>query len=93
MSDAKAERFPIQVTSSIRPWMTAYVRVFDHPYFAVTTADGAFEIKYAPRGELRLFVWQETTGYRTGAAGRWGEPIRPPGGRLDLGEISLQPGR
>lgn len=91
MKDAKAERFPIEIRSSIYPWMRAYVRVFDHPYFAVTSADGEFEIKYAPTGDLRLFVWQESTGYRTGAEGRFGEPIRVPDGRLDLGEIKLKP--
>ena len=90
MKDTRPERSPIQITSSIHPWMTAYVRIFDHPYFAVTDPDGAFEIKYAPKGELRLFIWQETTGYRTGAEGRFGEPIRVPDGRLDLGEIPLK---
>jgi hypothetical protein len=86
-----AERTPIEVQSSIYPWMRAYLWVLDHPYFAVTNEDGEFEIKYAPRGELRLVVWQEAMGFRGGREGRWGEPIRVSGGQLDLGEIKLKP--
>jgi hypothetical protein len=93
MKDIKAERFPINIESSIYPWMKAYVWVFDHPYFAVTDADGRFHIRYAPTGNLRLAVWQEETGFKGGREGRWGEPIRVPDGKLDLGEIKLQPTR
>jgi len=70
--------------------MKAYVRVFDHPYFAVTTPDGSFEIKYVPKGNLRLFVWQEYAGYRNGPEGRFGEAIQVPSGRLDLGEVKVK---
>ena len=34
----------------IHPWMKGWVRIFDHPYFALTDADGKFEIKNAPGG-------------------------------------------
>ncbi len=27
---------------NVHPWMRAFVFVFDHPYFAVTAADGKF---------------------------------------------------
>ncbi|MBO0699730.1 MAG: hypothetical protein J2P46_15140 [Zavarzinella sp.] len=91
MKKTKPERWPIPIESSINPWMKAYVRVFDHPYFAVTAPDGTFEIKYAPKGNLRLFVWQETTGYRNGPEGRFGEPIQVSSGRLDLGDIKIKP--
>ena len=37
--------------------------VFDHPFFAVTGADGAFEIKGVPAGEQNLVLWQERVGY------------------------------
>jgi hypothetical protein len=91
LKELKAGRFPIHVSSSFYPWISAYVQVFDHPYFAVTNDDGEFEIKFAPKGNLRLVVWQETTGYRNGREGRFGEPIKVPNGRLDLGDISLKP--
>ncbi len=53
---------PINVECNIHPWMKAYVRVFDHPYFAVTDEDGNFEIKDAPAGTWFLNVWQEEVG-------------------------------
>ena len=43
----------------IHPWMKCYIRVFNHPYFAVTDADGKFTIKNAPAGRYRLMIWHE----------------------------------
>ena len=40
-------------------WMSAYVYVFDHPYFAVTGADGRFEIKDVPPGHYTVEYWHE----------------------------------
>lgn len=86
-----AERFPIEVACAIHPWMRAFVRVFDHPYFAATDASGNFEIKFAPKGDLRIFIWQEDAGIRGGVAGRLGEKIKvPSGGRLNLGDLKFQ---
>jgi hypothetical protein len=93
MDETKVERTSIAVESSIHPWMKAYVLILDHPYFAVTDADGNFEIRFAPKGNLRLVAWQEATGFKGGREGRWGEPIRVPTGRLDLGEIKVGPAR
>ena len=66
---------PIQYKCTIHGWMTGYVRVFDHPYFAVTDDDGKFEIKNAPAGKYRIVYWHET-GLRGGKDGRFGEPIQ-----------------
>ena len=85
-----AERFPIEVSCSIHHWMKCWVRVFDHPYFAVTDDNGKFEIKYAPKGKLRLFIWQETGGINGGFAGRFGQVIVVPSGQMDLGEIKYR---
>jgi hypothetical protein len=87
-----ADRIPIQVKCNIHPWMTAWVRVFDHPYFAITDADGNFEIKLAPAGEYRLLVWQESMGFRGGAKGRTGTPVKiQAGGVTDVGKLDLKP--
>jgi hypothetical protein len=91
VEDAKKERNSIAVESVIHPWMKAFVWVFDHPYFAVTNADGEFEIRFAPKGSLRLTTWQEDVGFKGGRDGRWGEPIQVPSGKLDLGDIKLKP--
>jgi hypothetical protein len=88
--DLKTERAAVGIENTIYPWMRAYVWVLDHPYFAVTDQDGNFEIKFAPKGNLRLVVWHESVGFRNGREGRWGEPIKASGGRLDLGEIKLK---
>ena len=58
-----AERRPIVVACDIHSWMKAYIMVFDHPFFAVTGADGAYEIKGVPAGEQNLVLWQERVGY------------------------------
>jgi len=49
------------------------VRVFNHPYFAVTNEKGEFEIKNAPAGNFNLVVWQEEAGWVTGD--RKGTPV------------------
>jgi hypothetical protein len=90
IEEIKPERFPIEFNSNVHPWMKAWVRVFDHPYFAVTDPDGRFEIRFAPKGNLRLFVWQETAGFRNGPEGRFGEAIRVPSGRLDLNDLKIK---
>jgi hypothetical protein len=40
-------------------WMAAYVAVFDHPFFAVTKEDGAFELSGVPPGNYTLAAWHE----------------------------------
>jgi hypothetical protein len=85
------DRFPVTVACNIHGWMKAYVRVFDHPYFAVTDANGNFEIKDAPAGNWRLKIWHET-GWRGGAAGRDGEKVSVKGGQVtDLGKLEIKP--
>ncbi|MBX9579551.1 MAG: hypothetical protein K2X87_04515 [Gemmataceae bacterium] len=70
----KPETAPIQYKCSIHPWMTGYVRIFDHPYFAVTDENGKWEMKDAPVGKFRVVYWHEN-GFKDGVKGRFGEPI------------------
>jgi plastocyanin len=59
-----AERF--RVKCDVHPWMGAYINVFDHPYFAVTGADGTFAIPgTVPDGRYTLLAWHETLGEKT----------------------------
>ena len=39
--------------------MKAWVMVADHPYFAVTDANGNFEINNVPDGTYEVMFWQE----------------------------------
>ncbi len=51
-----------RVKCDIHPWMTAWIAVFDHPYFAVTADDGKFTFKSPPDGDYTLVAWQEKFG-------------------------------
>jgi plastocyanin len=63
------ERMPGPVVCDIHPWMSAWWMVLDHPYFAVTDAQGNYEIKNAPAGTQRVVVWQEAVGFVTAPSG------------------------
>ena len=78
-----AESPPIQYKCTIHGWMTGYVRIFDHPYYAVTDEDGKFEIKNAPAGKFRIVYWHEN-GIRGGAKGRAGDVIEIAGPVTEL---------
>ena len=56
------EEVAIPVKCNIHPWMKAYVAVFNHPYFAVTGADGSFDLKNVPPGSYTLIAWHELYG-------------------------------
>jgi plastocyanin len=40
-------------------WMSAYIHVFEHPFFAVTDDKGRFTIKDVPPGRYTLSYWHE----------------------------------
>jgi hypothetical protein len=46
-------------------WMSAYVHVFDHPYFAITDASGHFKIAGVPPGSYTLKLEHELLGAST----------------------------
>jgi predicted small lipoprotein YifL len=51
--------FAMPVLCNVHPWMRAIVFVFDHPYFAVTSETGRFELKNLPPGSYTIEAWQE----------------------------------
>jgi hypothetical protein len=52
---------PNQVKCGIHPWMTAYMLQRKNGYYAVTDAQGHFEIPNVPAGEpLQFQVWHES---------------------------------
>ncbi len=52
----------IRVKCNIHSWMHAWIGAVTHPYFAVTSADGAFELRNLPPGAYTIEVWQEQLG-------------------------------
>jgi plastocyanin len=52
-SFSKAELM-IPVGCDVHPWMRAYISVFEHPFFAVTGADGSFSIGGLPAGDYEV---------------------------------------
>src|SRR5438270_3921101 len=55
----------IPVQCNQQPWMRAYINVMQHPYCAVSAADGSFTIKNLPPGEYTLAAVHEKFGEQT----------------------------
>jgi hypothetical protein len=58
-SQIRKPGFYVATCDAGHPWMNAYVIVAEHPYFAVTDADGNYSIDGIPPGEYRLIMWHE----------------------------------
>ncbi len=52
----------VSVRCDLHPWMQGWLGVLDHPYFVVTSKDGAFTLKDVPPGDYTLAVWHERFG-------------------------------
>ncbi len=52
----------VHLKCDIHPWMSAYVGVFAHPYFAITDENGEFQLRNLAPGEYTLRAWHETLG-------------------------------
>lgn len=55
----------IKVECDVHEWMSAWIIVIDHPYFAVTDKEGKAEISNVPDGEYELVTFHETLGEKT----------------------------
>jgi plastocyanin len=50
------------IRCELHPWMSAYIMVTEHPYYAVSDIYGEYEITDVPPGVYPLKVWHETLG-------------------------------
>ena len=54
-----------QIKCDVHPWMLAYIGVFDHPFFSVTSSDGTFTIAGLNPGTYEITAWHERLGMQT----------------------------
>lgn len=54
--------WPIAIKCDVHGWMSGYWISQDHPYYAVTDANGGFKITDLPAGNYQVEVWQEKLG-------------------------------
>lgn len=85
----KPERYEIKIACNIHPWMSASVRVFDHPYFAVTNEKGEYEIKDAPVGKYRIFVFHSAGGFTGSNDGRFGYEVTTTPNKTDVKDYTV----
>ncbi len=58
----------MDVRCDAHEWMQAWVWVSEHPYVAVTGADGKFSMGDVPAGEYKVKIWHETLGEASATA-------------------------
>ena len=49
----------IEVVCDVHSWMKAWIIVTEHPYYALTDADGQFWLENVPEGAYRIRAWHE----------------------------------
>jgi len=60
-----SEEVMVWVKCDVHPWMGAWVGVLDHPFYAVSGADGTFMIDNLPAGTYTVEMWHEKYGTQT----------------------------
>ncbi|MFM7108177.1 MAG: hypothetical protein ACKOZU_06195 [Planctomycetaceae bacterium] len=96
---ASDEAVPAQVTCNVHPWMKGWIVIRPNPYAAVSKADGSFEIKGVPVGEVELQFWHEKAGYlgemtiggKAEKTSKGKKKVAVAAAGTDLGDIQLAP--
>jgi plastocyanin len=53
------------IKCDVHPWMSAYMGVFNHPFYSVTGTDGKFTISGLDPGTYEITAWHEKLGPQT----------------------------
>ncbi len=61
----KKQEVMVKTKCDVHPWMGAWIGVVRHSGFAVSSADGTYEITGLPPGDYLLEVWHEKLGDST----------------------------
>lgn len=56
---------PVRAKCDVHPWMSAFIGVVPHPFFAVSSAGGEVSLENVPEGEYELEAWHEAFGRQT----------------------------
>jgi plastocyanin len=56
---------PVRAKCDVHPWMSAFVGVVPHPFFAVSSPTGEFTLVNVPEGEYEIEAWHEVFGRKT----------------------------
>ncbi len=59
------EEAVFHIKCDVHPWMSAYLGVFTHPFFSVTSTDGKFTISGLDPGTYEITAWHEKLGTQT----------------------------
>ena len=60
-----AREVMVKFKCDVHGWMNAYAGVLEHPFFAVTTNGGRFELKNLPAGTYTIEAWHERLGVQS----------------------------
>lgn len=52
----------VPLKCDVHPWMSSYIGVLSHPFYAVSAEDGSFTIEGLPAGDYTVEAWHETLG-------------------------------
>ncbi len=55
----------VRFKCDVHPWMSSYMAVLEHPFFAVSGDDGSFAIEGLPAGDYAVEAWHEQLGTKT----------------------------
>ncbi len=58
----KDEEIMLRITCDVHKWMTAFVGVVNHPYFATSGVAGTYAIDNVPAGTYKIQAWHERYG-------------------------------
>jgi hypothetical protein len=81
-----AEKMPISIECNLHNWMNGNIKVADHPYIAVTDADGRFSMPAPPAGAVKLKIWHRSNGW-LGKSGK-GKDVTATGAAQDVGTFA-----
>ncbi len=102
----RAPELVVATCDAGHPWMSAYIIVAEHPYHAVTDANGEFRLDGVPPGSYRVRLWHEgvavvETVFEGGKAKKYHfeesyessqEVVVPPSGEVTVDfELALRP--